>query len=159
MLDASFNLEGVDEALGKMKQVAELPRKNSTRFALRKAAAIVRENVVSRAERLDDPTTTESIAANVVVRYDGKHFRQSGDMKMSVGILGGSTSRFKNQANPGGDTYYWRFLEFGTSKMQAQPFMRPGLDESIEPATDEFLLHFEKALTRAIRRANRARGR
>ncbi|MCK2183507.1 HK97-gp10 family putative phage morphogenesis protein [Halomonas getboli] len=157
MLDASFNLEGVDEALAKMKQVEELPRKRSTRFALRKAAAIVRENVAARAARLDDPKTAESIAANVVVRYDGAYMRQTRDMKMSVGILGGSTSRFKNQANPGGDTYYWRFLEFGTAKMPAVPFMRPGMEESIEPATDEFLQQFDKALVRAIRRANRGR--
>ncbi|OBX35668.1 hypothetical protein A8U91_04742 [Halomonas elongata] len=34
--------------------------------------------------------------------------------------------------------------------------MRPGLDESIEPATDEYLHHLDKALARAIRRANKA---
>jgi HK97 gp10 family phage protein len=26
------------------------------------------------------------------------------------------------------DSYYWRFVEFGTSKMSARPFMRPAFD-------------------------------
>lgn len=155
MADLSFNLSGVDEALAKMKQVETLPKKKATRFALRKAANLVRDRAKDGALRIDDPQTANSIAENVVVRFDSQHFRQRGDLKMSVGVRGGSTSKAKNANNPGGDTYYWRFHEFGTEKMRADPFMRPALQESIEPATDEFLRQFDKALVRAIKRASR----
>ncbi|WP_217629295.1 HK97-gp10 family putative phage morphogenesis protein [Halomonas taeanensis] len=72
---------------------------------------------------------------------------------------GGAASKAKNAKNPGGDTYYWRFLEFGTEHMAAQPFMRPGMDESVAPATDEFVTQFDKAIVRAIRRANKTLAR
>lgn len=43
---------------------------------------------------------------------------------MRVGILGGARDMGKygefkgaGKDNPGGDTFYWRFREFGTSKM------------------------------------------
>ncbi|MBN8410694.1 HK97-gp10 family putative phage morphogenesis protein [Halomonas litopenaei] len=157
MADLSFNLSGVDEALAKMKEVQDLPKKKATRFALRKAANLVRESAKMGALSIDDPDTANTIADNIVVRFDNQHFRQHGDLKMSVGVLGGSTSKAKNTNNPGGDTYYWRFKEFGTEKMRADPFMRPALQESIEPATDEFLRQFDKALVRAIKRANRSR--
>jgi len=153
--DVSFTLKGLEPALAKMKEVEALPKKKATRFALRKAANLVRDRAQAGARQIDDPKTANSIADNVVVRFDSQYFRQLGDLKMSVGIRGGSTSKAKNANNPGGDTYYWRFKEFGTEKMRADPFMRPALQESIEPATDEFLRQFEKALARAIKRANR----
>jgi HK97 gp10 family phage protein len=32
------------------------------------------------------------------------------------------------------DAFYWRFLEFGTVKMAARPFMRPAFDVSSQQA-------------------------
>lgn len=34
------------------------------------------------------------------------------------------------------DAYYWRFVEFGTSKMAARPFMRPAFNTSKERAIE-----------------------
>ena len=36
----------------------------------------------------------------------------------------------------GKDAYYAGFNEFGTVKMAAQPFIRPGFEESIQPSTE-----------------------
>lgn len=36
------------------------------------------------------------------------------------------------------DTFYARFVEFGTSKMMAQPFMRPALEENFDAVMDGF---------------------
>lgn len=55
---------------------------------------------------------------------------------MRVGVMGGA--RFNPQAGgPGGNTSgYWRFVEFGTSEMQAQPFLRPAGAEKAGAAFD-----------------------
>jgi len=34
------------------------------------------------------------------------------------------------------DAYYWRWVEFGTSKMAAQPFLRPAFDTNKERCVD-----------------------
>ncbi|MDI5890602.1 HK97-gp10 family putative phage morphogenesis protein [Halomonas rhizosphaerae] len=150
-------IQGLGEVLGKLKALENTPRQKTTRFALRKAANVVRDAAKAGASRIDDPATANSIAENVVVRADTRHLRTTGELKFSVGVRGGSTSKRKNSSNPGGDTYYWRFLEFGTEHMAAQPFMRPAMEESIAPATAEFVKQFDKAIVRAIRRANKAK--
>lgn len=144
----THSMQGMDAILAKLKALEQVPRQKATQFALRKAANLVRDNAKARAERLDDPETDSNIAANVVTRLDTRHKRNTGELKFSVGVRGGAKH---------GKTYHWRFLEFGTSKMAAQPFMRPAMDESIAPATDEFVKHFDKAIDRAIKRANKAR--
>ena len=50
-------------------------------------------------------------------------FVRSGKSRQSVG---------KKQRNL--DAYYWRFVEFGTSKMGARPFMRPAFESSKDEA-------------------------
>jgi HK97 gp10 family phage protein len=158
-------MQGVEALEAKLKIVKGQPRAKSTRFALRKGANVVRDQAKANAQSVDDPTTPTSIAANIVVRNDNRHLRQNGEFKMRVGVLGGAKGhaaasgelKGKGSSNPGGDTYYWRFLEFGTQHMAARPFMRPAMTQTTGPAIDEFATQFEKALTRAIRKANKAK--
>lgn len=37
-----------------------------------------------------------------------------------------------------GDTFYWRYLEFGTSKMAARPFLRPAFEAQKNAAIEVF---------------------
>jgi HK97 gp10 family phage protein len=37
-----------------------------------------------------------------------------------------------------GDPYYWRFIEFGTSKMAARPFLRPAFESQKSAALETF---------------------
>ncbi|APC45954.1 hypothetical protein QHH_42 [Halomonas phage QHHSV-1] len=158
-------IQGLEAVIGKLKALEELPRQKTTRFALRKAANLVRDAAQANASRLDDPTTSQNIAANIAVALDKKRYRQDDEIKMRVGVKGGARGfaaavgelRGQGKGNPGGDTYYWRFLEFGTEHMRAQPFMRPALESNSGAATGEFVSQFEKAITRAIRRANKAK--
>jgi HK97 gp10 family phage protein len=108
------------------------------RRSLRKGANVIKASAIQKARGLDDPTTSENIAKNVSVHSGGiKRERQVGGPMMRVGILGGARDMSQygeikgaGAGNPGGDTFYWRFLEFGTSKMHARPFMRPAMNES-----------------------------
>lgn len=154
----SFEIEGIDALVAKLDGVAYDVKRKGGRFALRKAANLVRDEAKQRAGRIDDPQTRNSIADNITVRWDGKRFKQTGDLAFRVGVRGGATSRQANQGNPGGDTFYWRFHEFGTQKMAATPFLRPALAENIQSATTEFMKQYNKSVDRAIRRAARNTG-
>lgn len=154
----TFDIEGLDALTAKLDSINDDLKGKGGRFALRRAANVVRDKAKAGALRLDDPSTRESIADNVVVRADTRHFKMTGDLKMAVGVRGGAKSRKQNAANPGGDTFYWRFLEFGTSSIPAQPFMRTALASSIDAATSEFVTQYGKSIDRAIKRAAKRAG-
>lgn len=153
-----FSLIGLDELLGKLDSVRHETRYKGGRFALRKAAQVVRDQARANAERLDDPATDANIAANIVERWSGRRFRRTGDLMFRVGVMGGAGGNKPSEEYaglPGRDTRHWRFLEFGTEKTRAQPFMRPAMEQSINAATNTFLVEYGRAIDRAIRRAQR----
>lgn len=162
----SVSIEGLDEVLAKLETVSHDVRYKGGRFAMRKAANLIRDRAKANAARLDDPKTPTNIAENIAVRFSPRAFRQRGELQFRIGVRGGAkgyaaaSGEFKGagKGNPGGDTFYWRFLEFGTQNMPAQPFMRRALAENIQAATDEFITHYDKALDRALRRAARQAG-
>lgn len=153
-----FDLIGVEAIEAKLKKVAHDVRYKGGRFALRKAAQVVRDDAKARAKRLDDPKTPADISANIVERWSGRQFKRTGDLMFRVGVMGGAggnkpTEEFAGL--PGKDTRHWRHIEFGTERAAAKPFMRPALKENIGKATDTFMTEYSKALDRAIRRAER----
>lgn len=173
----SFELTGLGPLLAKLDSVAQDVKYKGGRFALRKAANIVAAAAKKNALQIDDPVTAEEIAKNVAIRWSSRTFKSTGDLGFRVGILGGARQEDtakkqrrrardgatsldelgeiagKGKANPGGDTFYWRFVEFGTARSRAQPFMRRALSENITAATDEFIKQYEKGLDRAIKKA------
>ena len=57
-----------------------------------------------------------------------------------------------SKENPGGDTFYFRFLEFGTSKVPARPFLRPALNNNVDGVQDGFVTDFKDQLDKEIAR-------
>ena len=172
--ELDVQLFGLPDLSAKFESMKYDVRKKGGRAALRKAAQMVAGFAKQGAAALDDPATSNSIAENIAVRWDGRLNKRTGDLGFRVGVLGGAASyansaenRRKGRAgatyttggskgNPGGDTWYWRHLEVGTSKMPANPFMRKALAEHIEEVTNEFIRHYDKALDRAIKRAKKS---
>lgn len=173
-------LKGVGELNTKLQRLSKDVQFKGGRSALRSGASEIAAQVRANAAAINDPATAQEIAKNVAVRFSPKTFNQTGLLKMRVGILGGArapanskqalaTERRrqrrgtasledlgeiagKGSANPGGDTFYWRFVEFGTEKTAAKPFMRPALAQSAQRATDAFTAGLDKVLNRAIKK-------
>lgn len=114
------------------------------RRALRKGANVIRDAARQNAKRVDDPGTSEQIVKNIVVQGGGrKREKKEGGPMVRVGVLGGARDMSKygelkgaGSGNPGGDTWYWRLVEFGTSRTQAKPFMRPAMNDKAQAAFD-----------------------
>lgn len=169
-----FSLLGVNEIVGRFKEVKDDVKFKGGRFALRKSANVIKKAAIAGALKIDDPYTAEKIAKNIAIRWGSRRFKTTGDLSFRVGVLGGARNpgagkRRRGQhtleelgelpgegkGNPGGSTWYWRLVEFGTSKTRAKPFMRPALQNNIGAATNEFLSQYRKALDRAIARARK----
>jgi HK97 gp10 family phage protein len=150
-----FSILGIEDIEMKLRAVSLDARFTGGRNALRKAAIALSEKVRDNSSRVDNPLTKRSIPANVTVRWNRKRFDSTGSFGYRVGIRGGAGGNKPSEAlagNPGGDTRYWRHLEFGTSKTRAQPFMRKSLADNINLITDTFIQEFNKSLTRVIRK-------
>lgn len=119
-------------------------KKKHARKAARKAMVIARDDAKAKAMANDDWETREKIQNNIVIR-SGKT-KDKDAIKVRVGVLGGAKGhaaasgeiKGKGKDNPGGDTYYWRFVEFGTARTMAYPFMRPALERNIQKITNVF---------------------
>lgn len=160
--DVSFKITGLDSLLGKLENLKYETKKKGGRSALRKAAQLVRDAAKQNAQALDDPNSPERISENIVERWNGRLNKRTGDLGFRIGVLGGARDYSaygeiktgkNSKANPGGDTFYWRFLEFGTQSIPARPFMRPALATNIQAATDKFVTEYEKVIDRAIKRS------
>ena len=156
LMAQTFEIKGLDAVLAKMEAVTYDLKYKGGRFALRKAAQLVRNAARQKAQTLNDPATGRSIALNVTEKWNGRLFKTTGDLGFRVGVDGGAKIP-KNNVDEGakGPTPHWRLLEFGTEKMAARPFMRPALESNIDSATNEFVRQYSKALDRAIKRGTK----
>lgn len=151
-----FSIIGLDSLLGKFDAVSYDVRRKGGRSSLRKAAQMLVGFAQENALELDDAETGRSIASNIDLRWNGKLFKQSGDLGFRVGVMQGAVlSKRGEQVDTaaGSKTPHWRLKEFGTENMPAQPFMRRALADHINEITNEFVNQYDAALGRAIKRA------
>ncbi|KCY64284.1 HK97-gp10 family putative phage morphogenesis protein [Acinetobacter baumannii] len=151
-------IHGFEPALRKMQAIGnEKTVKSIARKAMRQAMNIARDEARQKVKRLDDPTTPEKIWKEIVVQ-NGRS-RNKNTLVMRVGVRGGARIPYTNNAQnrragrvgqtyqADGRVFYWRFLELGTSKQPATPFLRPALYENIEQVTDKFVQVFNFELS------------
>ena len=147
-------IEGLGDVTAKMRELSNPKKqKNAATRSARKAMAVVRKAAVANAKAIDDPQTAERIWKNIITKA-GKS-KNKGDVMMRVGVRGGAVKpNGENQGanNPGGETYHFRFVEFGTSKMRAQPFLRPAFNNNIEAAQSMFVEDFKAQLDKELSR-------
>lgn len=132
------------------KAMQSLGRKTSNRIAvkaMRKGGAIVRDKARMLAPVLKENvphrragTLRKSIQSRTKVGKNGR-------TDTYIWVKGLSTKQVLKFKEKGGkssaynprDPFYWRYLEFGTSKMPARPFMRPAFQQSKEQAAQAII--------------------
>lgn len=154
--DFEVRMEGLDALTAKLEGLKYDIAKKGGRFALRKAAQVVRDAARQNARQIDDPQTAADIAKNVTERWSNRYNKQTGDLKFRVGIQGGAGGN-KTGAQlaglPGGDTRHWRHVEFGTEKTAAQPFFVRSMMQNAQQATNVFIREYVRAIDRALKKA------
>ena len=168
-----IQFSGLDALTAKLDAVSQVTRDKAGRSALRKAANVIRDRARANAARVDDPQTKEAIYKNIVASFSSRTFRRTGDPTFRIGVMGGarqyastkqnirkgragqSYKTLGDKGNPGGDTWYWRFLELGTEHAAAQPILRPAVNGVDTEVINVFAVEMDKAIERAVRRAEK----
>jgi HK97 gp10 family phage protein len=86
-------------------------------------------------------------AASTRVESESERFEEewggkwADEMRADVAVATGTLRDSIDQVEPGGITfgaaYYWRYVEYGTSKMSPQPFIRPAMNRIRKPAAED----------------------
>lgn len=112
----------------------------------RRRAGVVRNAVRAQSGRPDPGMT-----ATVIVRVRPLTAKQVGKFKTRQRKKG---RRVRGADNPS-DPFYWRFLEFGTSKHPARPFLRPAFESKKEVAAQAIKPALAAAIEAAAAKLNK----
>lgn len=140
-------IKGLDEVLKRMGALTGKQMIRAIRGGLVRSARIVRDSARDKARALDDPRSPSNIAKNIVTRAGGARSDQrEGGVVVKVGVAGGARPAKGNK-----DTGHWRFLEMGTGHHQAQPFMRPAMEDNVERVINDFASNLDAAITKVVK--------
>lgn len=129
----TYKLTGADKLSATFKTLSQELQRQVVVPAAKDAMDIVLEDARDRAYQIDNPETPQNIALNIMLIEDKKFFEETGSTKVSVGV------KKNRKGRPGGNTFYWWFVELGTSRSRSQPFLRNALRENSRGVLNEFI--------------------
>lgn len=130
----TYKLKGADALSAKFKTLSQEMQRQVVVPAAKDAMDIVLKAAQDNASRVDDPATANYIPKNLALIEDTKYFNETGNTKISVGV------RKRRRGVGGGNTFYAAiFVELGTARSRAQPFMRNALGQNQQAVFQEFL--------------------
>ena len=126
-MGAEIKLEGFDELAKKLREIVPAMRKRVVRNALAAGARLVRDEARRNAPVLQLKNASPYRAAGTVKKAISarvsKVARRAGDIGAFVNVRPAKAGQ-RGSKSPR-DSFYWRFLEFGTRKMAKREFLKP----------------------------------
>jgi HK97 gp10 family phage protein len=138
----TVQITGLKELQNALNQLPKEIQGRPLRSAVSAAAKVIVDDVKARV-----PVGETGNLKTAVYRYRSRRNSAIGRETFFVGIRQGK-AQFKDTAynrrrgrvgksyKTAGEAYYWRFLEFGTAKMQAKPFLRPAFEANKSRAVE-----------------------
>ena len=116
MADVRFELKGLEKLQTKLQRVAKM---EEVERIVEKHGTAMQKKAVNNASKF---------RGHYEGRGKNKHFvKPTGATKRSISVNSSKIDRFKYRVAPGTD--YAAYVELGTRKMSAQPFIKPAFDE------------------------------
>ena len=129
----SVQVQGLDQLAKALRELPQRVARNGLRAAVYAGAKVIRDEA-----KLHAPVATGNLGANqpppgtlkrsVIMKQIPE---LSGAQKQTFYVTVRHGKTYRKQAKKGNlsqDAWYWRFVEFGTVKMSARPFLRPAFD-------------------------------
>ncbi|KGQ38069.1 hypothetical protein JP35_08580 [Gallibacterium anatis] len=141
-MSVTVKVSGLKELQNAMMQLGRKTRNRIAVKAMRQGGAIVRDKARQIAPVLNEKvphrragTLKKAISSRTKIGRNG----QTNTYIWVKGLPNKQIIKFKSKTGRSGaynprDPFYWRFVEFGTSKMPARPFLRPAFAQSKEQA-------------------------
>lgn len=143
MPDISLDLLGLGELEADLQRLSRSLANKAVRDAVMAGAKLARDKT-----RQSAPVRSGKLKKNIVVT------RQRGTPDAAVAGVSVKRPAGKKRQSPKPETapYYWRFLEFGTSQMNAKPFLRPAWDNNLPQIEGAVRSKLAQAIDQALLR-------
>ena len=138
----SVKIEGLKELQEAMNQLPLEIQKRPLRSAVSAGAKVIMDEAIRGA-----PQGETGNLRKAIYRYRSRSQSRTGQETFLVGVRKGKkeyvdSARNRRFGRVGkkytveGEAFYWRFVEFGTSKMPARPFLRPAFESKKNQAVE-----------------------
>lgn len=159
MANLSVKITGLKELGQTMEALGRKTRNKLGAKAMRRGGVIIRDQARANAPVLQEKvlhrkrgTLRKAIIASTKLQKDGS-------VRTIIFVRSLKNSKvleFKSKTGKGGaynphDPFYWRFVEFGTSKMPAQPFLQPAFTSKKEQASREIITTLRDGILREVK--------
>lgn len=131
--DLKATVSGLPDLRAALLGIAPKLRRRALRNALAAGARVIRDDARRRAPVLQiagvlkSPIRKAGTVRDAIGVRTSKIARKAGDVGVFVNVR--PAKRGARGAKSPNDPFYWRFLEFGTAKMRASPFLQPAADK------------------------------
>ena len=132
-MSEDVRVEGLEELARALRELPQRAARNGLRASVYAGAKVIRDEA-----KLKAPMATGSVAKGhpppgtlkraIIMKQIGE---LSGPQKQTFFVTVRQGKQYRNQGKKGNlsqDAWYWRFVEFGTVKMSAKPFLRPAFE-------------------------------
>jgi HK97 gp10 family phage protein len=156
----TVRIEGLAQLDRALRELPQRVANRGLRASVYAGAKVIRDEARARAPKAAQSLGPKQPPPGTLKRsVIMKHVRElSGGGRQTFYVLVRHGKKYRNQGKRGNlsqDAWYWRFLEFGTRKMGARPFLRPALEsrrrEAVSAIKDRLAQRIEievKALNR-----------
>lgn len=148
MPDVSLNVLGLAEHQADLQRLSSSVADKVVRDAVMAGARLARDKT-----RQSAPVRSGKLKKNIVVtrlrRQDSSGAAVAG---VSVKRPATKKQRSGQSTKPESAPYYWLFLEFGTSQMNAKPFLRPAWDNHLPQIEQAVRSKLAQAIDQALLR-------
>jgi HK97 gp10 family phage protein len=135
------HIEGLKELLAALKELPEKIARNALRVSVYAGAKVIRDEAKIKAPVTTGPVSEGhpppgTLKRSIIMKWIPE---QSGMYNQVFAVTVRHGKKYQKQGKKGDksqDAFYWRFVEFGTSKMIAHPFMRPAFEAKKHDAVE-----------------------
>ena len=157
MVRDTIRIDGLKELEITLRKLGPSLKGNPLRAAVRAMTVPVFEGAVQNANRIDDPETRTNIADSMGIGLipisERDAFTARGDSVEMYELGPRTKGKGLNRGEEGPQVkggyfsaWYAHFVEFGTEKQSAQPFLRPAFESKRLLAIDAFTKSLDKKL-------------
>ncbi|MCR5864653.1 HK97-gp10 family putative phage morphogenesis protein [Aquincola sp. J276] len=136
--DLEVKVSGLSELREALAGLPDKLRRRALRNALAAGARLIRDAARATVPVLAEPTPRRASGTvrNAISVRTSKAARREGNVGVYVNVrpAKGAARGAKSASDP----FYWRFLEFGTDKMAARPYLRPAAQAQAQAALGAF---------------------